>query len=291
MRKDAIEIIYEDNDILVVNKPSGVPVTKDRSGRPQLVDLLSGQLGDEAAAKLRLVHRLDKDTSGVMILARNRSAQRQFTDYFFERNVKKTYLALVKGYVTEAQGLIDSPIGHSRKNPGLMVVDRKRGKESLTEWRLMADFGLISLLAVNPLTGRTHQVRVHLPSVGLPLAVDPMYGSNAPILLSEFKKDYQLGKFQEEKPLIDRLTLHAYQLVIPAEPVPPAPAIRRPGSEPVVSVAEPVEGAGIQSHCFVARLDKKFTATIKMLAKHCKKGPDSFFDPDDFEKIIAGLPI
>jgi RluA family pseudouridine synthase len=272
MRKETIEIIYEDDNIIVINKPPGVSVTKDRARQPQLVDFLAKQIGNEAASKLRLVHRLDKDTSGVMILAKNRETQRRFADYFFDRKVKKTYLAIVRGAVIEGTGTIDAPIGHSRKNPGLMVIDRHKGKQSVTEWLLLADFGLASLLSVNPLTGRTHQIRVHLASIGLPLAIDPLYAGNRPIMLSEFKKEYRLGLNQEEKPLIDRLTLHAYQIVIPDSYVIPAQA-------------------GIHSNCFVARLDKKFAATIKMLTKHNPKGPDAFFDPDDFQKIIAGQPI
>jgi len=266
MRKEKIEIIFEDSDILVVNKPTGVSVTKDRAGQPQLVDFLAKQIGTEATAKLRLVHRLDKDTSGVMILAKNRETQRKFADYFFDRKVKKTYLAIVRGAAFEATGTIDAPLGNSRKNPGLMVIDRRKGKQSVTEWHLLADFGLASLLAVNPLTGRTHQIRVHLASIGLPIAIDPLYAGDRPILLSEFKKNYRLGFNQEEKPLIDRLTLHAYQIVIPEE-------------------------AGIPNRCLVAPLDKKFAATIKMLTKHNPKGPDAFFDPDDFKKILAGQPI
>jgi RluA family pseudouridine synthase len=268
MRKDNIEIIYQDSDILVINKPAGISVTKDRSGQPQLVDLLAEQIGDEATSKLRLVHRLDKDASGVMILAKNRETQRQFADYFFDRSVTKTYLALVKGAITEPAGTIDAPIGHSKKNPELMVIDRRRGKESLTEWRLLANFGLCSLLAVNPLTGRTHQIRVHLASIGLPLAIDPLYGSDSPVMLSEFKKEYHLGKFREEKPLIDRLTLHAYQLYL-------APGFT----------------VGSFPNCFVASLDKKFAATVKMLAKHNAKGLAAFADKAAFEKIIKGQPI
>jgi RluA family pseudouridine synthase len=274
MPKDTIEIIYQDDDVIVINKPAGASVTKDRAKQPQLVDYLAGQIGEEATSHLRLVHRLDKDTSGVMILAKNRPAQRKFADYFFNRQVKKTYLAIVKGAVISAKGVINEPIARSKKNAELMRIDKRGGKESITEWLLLADFGLVSLLAVNPLTGRTHQIRVHLASIGLPLAIDPLYGGKEPLMLSEFKKDYRLGKFQEEKPLIDRLTLHAYQIVIPAEPV-----------------LSNVEGAGIQNHCFVARLDKKFAATIKMLTKHNPKGPSAFFDLDDFEKIQKGLPL
>ncbi|MBN2020932.1 MAG: RluA family pseudouridine synthase [Sedimentisphaerales bacterium] len=271
MRKETIEIIYQDNDIFVINKPAGVPVTKDRSGKPQLIDFLAEQIGDAQTAQLRLIHRLDKDTSGVMILARNRPAQRKLADYFFDRTIKKNYLALVKGAVIENQGVIDSPIGHSKKHPERKVIDIRHGKPSTTEWRLLANFGLCSLLAVSPLTGRTHQIRIHLASVGLPLAIDPLYAGNSPLMLSEFKKDYRLGKFQEEKPLIDRLTLHAYQIVIPESFV-------------IASEAK-------QSPCFVAPLDKKFKATVKMLAKHNPKGPAAFINSEDFEKILNSRPL
>jgi RluA family pseudouridine synthase len=271
MPKDTIEIIYQDDDIIVINKPAGVSVTKDRAGQPQLVDYLAGQLGKEATSKLRLVHRLDKDTSGVMILAKNHATQREFADYFFNRQVKKTYLAIVKGAVISAKGVINEPIARSKKNAELMRIDKRGGKESITEWLLLADFGLLSLLAVNPLTGRTHQIRVHLASIGLPLAIDPLYGGREPIMLSEFKKRYRLGIGQEEKPLIDRLTLHAYQIVIPESYV--------------------IASAAKQSHCFVAPLDRKFAATIKMLTKHNSQGPAAFFDVSEFENIIAGQPL
>ncbi len=279
MKKNEIEIIYQDDNIIVINKPTGISVTKDRSGKPQLTDLLAKQLGKETTAKLRLVHRLDKDTSGVMILALNRAAQKQFAEYFFSRTVKKTYLAIVKGAVLDPEGIVDAPIAPCKKKPELMIIDHKDGKESVTNWRLLANFGLVSLLAVTPLTGRTHQIRVHLTSIGLPLAIDPLYATRSPIMLSEFKRDYHFNKFEEEKPLIERLTLHAYQLVIPESYCIPA--------QPPVIPAE----AGIQSNCFIAKLDKKFAATVKMLTKHNPKGPSAFFNPTDFDKILAGQPI
>lgn len=261
MRKLRIEIIYQDDDVLVINKPTGVSVTKDRTGAPQLVDILSEQLEPQTSSELRLVHRLDKHTSGVMILAKSTETQSRFSSYFEKKLIKKTYLAIVTGPIPSRQGTINAPLAQSRKKPGLMCITRKKGKKAITNWKLLANFGLIALLSVEPLTGRTHQIRVHLPNIGLPLAIDPLYGSSRPLFLSDFKPSYRLAKGQPEKPLIDRLTLHAYQLSI----------------------------ANFKSKIaneFIASLDKKFAAAIKMLTKHNPKGLDAFNDPDDFSKII-----
>ena len=261
MSKTKIEIIYTDDDIIVINKPTGVSVTADRTGMPELSDILTDQLGPQIAGQLRLVHRLDKDTSGVMVLAKNKETQSKFSSYFEKKLIKKTYLALVTGIVPGRQGTINTCLARNRRNPALMCIAAKKGKEAVTDWQLLADFGTAKLLVVYPLTGRTHQIRVHLPNIGLPLAIDPLYGSSRPLFLSDFKTDYRLAKGQTEKPLIDRLTLHAYQLSI---------ANRKSKIE----------------NEFIAALDKKFTATIKMLTKHNPKGPDAFINPDDFATII-----
>ena len=142
-----------------------------------------------------------------------------------------------------------------------MCIAAKKGKEAVTDWELLADFGAIALLAVSPFTGRTHQIRLHLPSIGLALAIDPLYGSSSPLFLSDFKTNYRLAKGQAEKPLMERLTLHAYQIQL----------TRLKPSSP---------------DCFIAGLDKKFTACLKMLTKHNPRGPDAFINPDNFSKII-----
>ncbi len=263
MPKNDIEIIYQDTDLLVINKPAGISVTGDRSGAPDLLPILRKQL--PAENDLRLVHRLDKFASGAMLMAKNRETQSKFCSLFERQIIKKTYLALVAGPVHDKAGTIDIPLSHSRKNPQLMRIDRKRGKPAVTCWHLLADFGMVALLAVQPISGRTHQIRVHLKSIQLPLAIDPLYGPTRPIMLSDFKTDFRLKKGKTETPLIERLTLHAYQIEIP-------PVDNKPPT-------------------FVAPLDKKFAATIKALTKHNHNGLDAFLNPDHLPAILNAQPL
>jgi RluA family pseudouridine synthase len=258
-----IEIIYQDEDVLIVNKPAGASVTRDRSGAEDLPAMLARQLNCDT--ELRLVHRLDKDTSGVFVMARNLSAQSWLSRCFERQWAQKIYLAIVHGATGEQRGTIEAPIAEMPHERNRMQVAR-HGKEAVTDWELLADFGPVSLLLVRPKTGRTHQVRVHLASVGLPLAIDPTYGSSRPILLSEIKQGYKPPRLHEERPLIERLTLHAYQLRLPL----------REGEEPRV---------------FVARLDDKFEATLKMLAKHNRRGFAAFAQQGILETIVSGKTI
>jgi RluA family pseudouridine synthase len=260
--KHEIEIIYEDAEIVVINKPSGLSATRDRRDQ-ELMPILQEQLGQA----LLLIHRLDKDTSGVMILAKNTDAQRKFSGYFSKNRVKKTYLAFVRGASSD-YGTIDAPIGPDHKNVRMMRIDySKHGKKAVTNWRLIADFGGLALVAVQPVTGRTHQIRVHMPASGMPLAVDPLYGTGEGLMLSEFKPNYHLGKHQEERPLIERLTLHAYQL----ELLDPQP-----------------EG---RPNVFVASMDKKFAAAFKMLTKHNPHHFEAFRNQADFQALLDAKPL
>ena len=193
-------------------------------------------------------------------LAKDTDAQRKFSEFFEKGQVRKTYLALTNGCPSEKTGVIDAPIAENKKNSQLRDVDFKNGKDAQTKWELLANFGIISLVAARPITGRTHQIRVHFQHAGMPLAIDPLYGQNHAIMLSSFKANYRLGKYEEEKPLIDRLTLCAYQLEI-------------------------------ENLRLIAPLEKKFKATIKMLTKYNPKGPAAFVKEEIFEQLLNTKPL
>lgn len=262
--KKQIEVIYQDENILVINKPSGISVTKDRSGK---IDLLAAlKLYNGLDQEIRLIHRLDKDTSGVMVLAFNLETQSCYSSCFEKRLVRKTYLALVSGMLVHETGTIRAALTQADTKTNLMRVNPRKGKAALTDYALLADFGMLSLVAVMPLTGRTHQIRAHMASIKLPLAVDPLYGSEKPVMLSDFKAGYRVVRGRQENPLIDRLTLHAYQLELP-------------------------EIDGREAKTFIAGLDKKFGGTIKMLTKHNINGAEAFLRAENFEQIVSGLSI
>jgi 23S rRNA pseudouridine1911/1915/1917 synthase len=159
---------------------------------------------------IRVVHRLDKDTSGVTVLAKNVKTQTYLSRQFENGEVNKTYYAIVKGVLTKPEGVINFSLMESPKKPGTMMVNKK-GKQSISVYKVLERFKDSTLVEVNPLTGRTHQVRVHLMSIGYPLLFDPIYGEATPLYLSDFKKNYK-EKEGKEKPFLTRLTLHAFRL-------------------------------------------------------------------------------
>jgi RluA family pseudouridine synthase len=266
MTKHNINILFENDQILLINKPTGISVTADRSGAADLLKLLNAQI--DPSEPLRLVHRLDKDTSGILLIAKNKMAQSRYSRLFAKRQVRKLYLAVVRGPLSYTQGSIKDPLARSQRNPQAMHVHPRLGKPAHTLWTQLADFGTLSLVSAQIITGRTHQIRIHFSHRGMPLAIDPIYGSSGPLMLSSFKHGYRTKQDRVEPPMIDRLTLHAYQLTVPVGPEEMA-----------------------ESKTFVAKPDKKFAAVIKLLAKHTAAFAAGFENPDVLQTILNAAPL
>ena len=205
-----IEILLEDKAIVVVNKPPGLLTLPDRfaTSKPSILGDLTKKYG-----KIFTVHRLDKETSGILIFAKNEDAHRKLSIAFEKRGVDKIYLALVEGSTHVDEGEIDKPIGEHATQAGKMAITNA-GKPSLTLWRVRERFRNFTLVEAKIMTGRTHQIRVHFQSIGYPLAVDAVYGRRESIFLSDIKpKTIKMGKLAEPQPLMSRTTLHAFRLV------------------------------------------------------------------------------
>jgi len=171
-------------------------------------------LEQQLRTSLLVVHRLDKDTSGVLLFAKHTQAQRFLSHQFQNNTIEKQYLALVGGRPDTDTGDIEAPIGRHPTDPLRMAVTKHGGRPARTAWKLEQRYRHFSLLRVFPKTGKTHQIRVHLAHVGLPLAVDPLYGRGGDALwLSRIKRDYRPKRDEQERPLIARLTLHAEQIL------------------------------------------------------------------------------
>jgi RluA family pseudouridine synthase len=161
-----------------VDKPPGVAVVPTRTGAPE--DCLKAHVQKELGGTIWVVHRLDKDTSGVVLFARDAEAHRALSMAFERGQVKKRYLALVEGRLEKAQ-TIDAPIAAGRKGRMRVAREGEQGKPSQTRVRALQLFAQASLVEAEPLTGRTHQIRVHLRHVGHPLLADPLYGKAPPV--------------------------------------------------------------------------------------------------------------
>ena len=204
-------VIYSDDDIVVLNKRSGILIAADRYNEeaPRLDLEAQKEFG-----KLFAVHRIDKDTSGLIIYARNEDAQRNLSMQFEKREIQKTYHALVYGHPLWETLEVKLPLLPDGDSRHRTVVNKKNGKPSLTEFRLIGTCGPYSWIEAKPKTGRTHQIRVHLAENGLSIVCDPLYsGNQKPVRLSEIKKKWN-GDEYEERPLLSRLALHAYKIEI-----------------------------------------------------------------------------
>ena len=202
-------VIYSDNDFIVLNKRSGILIAADRYNpdAPRL-DLMA----EKEFGKLYAVHRIDKDTSGLIIYAKNLEAQKGISMQFEQRKVQKTYHALVYGHPLWEDLHVDlalEPDGDARHRT---VVNKKFGKPSITDFHLIGVCGPYSWIEAKPKTGRTHQIRVHLAANNLSIVCDPLYsGNQKPVRLSEVKRKWN-GDEDEERPLLSRLALHAYKI-------------------------------------------------------------------------------
>ncbi|MEO6386837.1 MAG: RNA pseudouridine synthase [Croceibacterium sp.] len=172
-----IPILYEDGEALVIDKPGGLPLDRPRAGGAALEDqLMDLRLGFQRPPAP--VHRLDSDTSGCLLLARNPKALKRFAKAFEERTVTKRYLGVLAGVPAEAEGTVELALSKiSSEAEGWRMIPAKNGKPSITHWRIVTEIDGRALVEFRPETGRTHQIRVHAASgIGLPLLGDPVYG-------------------------------------------------------------------------------------------------------------------
>ncbi|MDF2385243.1 RluA family pseudouridine synthase [Nostoc ellipsosporum NOK] len=234
-------IIFENDDLIACNKPSGLLSIPDREGKEiSLKKQLQERYGD-----IFTVHRLDKDTSGLIIFARHAAAHKFLSQQFEARSTVKIYTGLVLGVPDPPSGQMNGKIAPHPVKPPLMVINR-RGKDALTDYEVQESFGMYSLMQFRIHTGRTHQIRVHCKELGHPIVCDPLYGDGKPVFLSSFKSKFKLSRnVEEERPLMGRLALHANRLTITL-----------PSGE---------------EKQFIAELPKDFRATLQQLEKRMKK--------------------
>lgn len=202
------EIIFENDLFVAVNKPAGLLSIPDREQTQiSLKDILLEKYGT-----IFTVHRLDKDTSGIIIFAKTEAAHKYFSQLFEDRKIEKYYLGLVHGIPSPGKGTMDAPIAEHGVQKGFYIV-HQRGKPSVTDYEVIDENKVFSLVQFQLHTGRTHQIRVHCKNIGHPLACDELYGDGKPVLLSSIKKKYKLSKHdEEERPMLNRLALHSYRL-------------------------------------------------------------------------------
>jgi RluA family pseudouridine synthase len=267
----ALAVLYEDEALLALDKPAGLMIAPDTydKEKPSLMSAVRRALDTGAAwvrernlAFLANAHRLDADTSGVLLLAKTRDALRAVTKQFNDRTVGKSYLALVEGVPVEEEFAVEMKIGPHPARPWLQCERRHGGKRTRTRFRVLERFrmpflrgqraapslGAVALVQCEPETGRTHQIRVHLQHAGHPILADALYGrgSRSALLLSQLKPDYKPHANEAERPLIGRLALHAERL-----------AVRHPAS-----------GAPLE---LVAPLPKDFEVALKYLRRFASR--------------------
>jgi 23S rRNA pseudouridine955/2504/2580 synthase/23S rRNA pseudouridine1911/1915/1917 synthase len=203
-----LDIIFENDSFIAINKPSGLLSIPDRLGQEEsLKDILKQRKGE-----IYTVHRLDRDTSGVIVFAKTEESHKQLSQLFEGREMEKYYQGLVYGQMVNPSGSIDAPI---MEHPGkaTRMMTHAKGKVSLTDYEVLESFRLYSWIEFRIHTGRTHQIRVHMQHIGHSIVCDEIYGDPKPMLLSALKKNFKLSKAaEEEKPILARLALHSHRL-------------------------------------------------------------------------------
>jgi 23S rRNA-/tRNA-specific pseudouridylate synthase len=213
-------IIFEDNRIIVVNKAAGISVGGDRWDEAS--ERLDKLLAARCPARVFTVHRIDRDTSGAVVFAKDAETHKQLSAAFENRRVVKRYIAVIHGRPVWTETACDLPLVPDGDKQHRTIIDKYRGKKALTRFRLLGSAGNYSVAEALPETGRTHQIRVHLASLGHSVVCDELYGAIARrggrekgVFLSSFKKSWR-GVPLDERPLLSRLGLHALQLTLPA---------------------------------------------------------------------------
>lgn len=246
-----IPILFEDDTLLALDKPARLLVSPDRydANRPNIMKMLHRDIERKAASfrerdtnYLANAHRLDFETSGVLLLAKTKEALVSLANQFGSNQPRKTYYALVAGAPNMDAFENNSKLGQHPIRVGLMRVDEKNGKRSSTSFEVAERFKGFTLLKCFPKTGRTHQLRVHLQQLKLPIIADRLYGGEA-LMLSSLKRDFHLKRGKTENPLMDRVALHAYEL----------------------RVEHPVTG---QEVAITAPLPHDFEVALKFLRRH-----------------------
>lgn len=228
-------LLFEDEDFLALNKPPFISTLEDRTSPENILSMLRTRVADAQVG-----HRLDKDTSGVLIVAKNPEAYRHISMQFEHREIKKVYHAVSDGLHSFADVEVDASI--LKQNDGTARISR-HGKEAQTRFTTLQAYKHHTLIECHPVTGRMHQIRVHLASLKAPITGDELYGGK-PFYLSTVKRGFKLEKDTEEQPLMKRMALHAYSVEF----------LSRKGQKTVVQAPYP----------------KDFQALVKQLANNTR---------------------
>lgn len=201
-------ILTETDHWIALNKPAGLLSVPDRLGKEISLKMMLR----EKYGNIWTVHRLDRDTSGVILFGKDEATHQILNQQFEDRQTEKIYTGLVIGVPTTESGSITTPIAEHPAGDGRMMTHAK-GKPSHTDYRILEALRPYSLLEFNIHTGRTHQIRVHLQTLGHPIVCDTLYGDGKPVLVSSLRKKFKLAKnVEEERPILSRLALHAHRL-------------------------------------------------------------------------------